>query len=91
MSAGETKAFRVAVRGHKDGVVRAWLSRPDTMEGAVCIASISQAVCDADEAVFDKFKELCRAAAVAVSIETFGVAPLRFEEISVPPEKGGAA
>jgi hypothetical protein len=57
----------------------------------VCIASISQAVCDADEAVFDKFKELCRAAAVAVSIETFGVAPLRFEEISVPPEKGGAA
>lgn len=91
MSGGSVQGFRVAVREGDDGWVRAYLARPDSMEGAVCVATISLQMCKLDEAVFDQFKALCRLVAGAVTVETFGVAPSRIDEQKVNPTHGGAA
>ena len=79
-------AFRIAVRTESDGFVRAYFARPDSFEGAVCIASISARLLQLDDALFDHFKELMRLAAGVMTVEGFGVAPARCVE--QPPREG---
>ncbi len=84
----ETQAFRIAVRPDDNGMACAWLTKPDTMDGAVCIASVSIAVCEMDEAVLDHFKALCTLMAGVISIDAAGVAPTRIEVQQVDPMTG---
>ena len=90
MSAGSFQAFRVVIREGEDGWVRAHVAPMHSMDGAVCVATISLSMCKLDEAVFDQFKTLCRLIAGAVTIDTFGVAPHSMDEQKVDPAQGGA-
>jgi hypothetical protein len=79
----EIKPFRIAIRAEGE-FVNAYFASPTSMENAQLVASIRRAVCDADEAVFDAFKDLVRKVVSSLTKRVLGAEPIRMEEEAAP-------
>ena len=91
MSDQQVKVGRLAFRREGERINAYW-AKPDTMAQSVMIGSILVSVCDADEKVWEGFKDLMRDAFSGIVFQEIGIRPIWGGEESAPEhERAGRA